>query len=199
MTEKPEFYTSDLTDDRLQTISSKLLDVLDEAHSFSESPNATAWFRGTANYGLPQGMLILMHEDDNYPWLTLANQTMDYTARIGKTLVQFVVDDPISPRKSHRLKRNSVERFQISFDLEDHINDVPLIWRFYLNPMSNGVDYSPAISLLGFDSNENAMCHWEYESVITGPVINNIPESIEIDEPVLTVRKRKEQKNQSNE
>ncbi|MDE1309335.1 hypothetical protein [Vibrio aestuarianus] len=91
MTPKPEFYAPDLTEDRLELLSEKLLDVLDEAHQFSESPNATAWFRGTANYGLPQGMLMRMHKDKSYPWLTLANQTMDYTIRVGKTLVQFIV------------------------------------------------------------------------------------------------------------
>ncbi|EKO3370781.1 hypothetical protein ORG55_000128 [Vibrio fluvialis] len=185
MTPKPEFYAPDLTEDRLELLSEKLLDVLDEAHQFSESPNATAWFRGTANYGLPQGMLMRMHEDKSYPWLTLANQTMDYTIRVGKTLVQFVVDDPHSPRKQHRLKRNTVEQYQMSLELEDNDCDVPLIWRFYLNPISNGVDYSPSVTLLGFNSNSNIVCCWEYDSIITGPIVTNKPEPVEIDEPVL--------------
>lgn len=192
MTPKPHFYSSDLSQERLQILCEKLLDVLDEAHGFSESPNATAWFRGTANYGLPQGMLIRMHHDSNYPWLTLANQTMDYTARIGRTLVQFVVDDPNILKKSHRLKRNIVERYQQSLELELQESDSPLVWRFYLNPSANGVDYSPSISLLGFDGNENIVCQWDYETLVTGPALSDAPEAVEIHEPTLIRKKDKE-------
>ncbi len=67
MTQKPELYAPDLTEERLYILSENLIDVLDEAHHYSESPNATAWFKGTANYGLPQGMLIRMHSDNAYP------------------------------------------------------------------------------------------------------------------------------------
>lgn len=38
MTIKPEFYAPDLTDERLMIICEKLLDVLDEAEGYSESP-----------------------------------------------------------------------------------------------------------------------------------------------------------------
>lgn len=194
MTQKPEFYAPDLTEERLDILSEKLLDVLHEAHQFSESPNATAWFKGTANYGLPQGMLQRMHGDKSFPWLTLANKTMDYTARVGKTLVQFVVDDPHAPRKQHRLKRSLIEQHQFSLEFEENCTDLPLIWRFYLNPNSNGVDFSPSISLVGLNSNENIVCNWEYDSVISGPVVTNKPESIEIDEPVLVRKKNKQSK-----
>lgn len=189
MSQVPEYFPDDLTCERLRIVSEKLLDVLDEAENFAQSPNATPWFKGTANYGLPQGMLKRMHEDDSYPWLTLANQTMDYTARIGNTLVQFVVDDPHSPRKVHRMKRNSVERLQFSLELEEYNKDIPLIWRFYLNPMSNGVDYSPTVSLVGFDVNENIVCLWTHEDIISSPVSNDIPKPVEIEEPVLSLKK----------
>lgn len=197
MNELPEFYSSDLTEDRLHILSENLLDVLDEAHQMSTSPNATAWFKGTANYGLPQGMLIRMHEDDSLPWLTLANQTMDYTVRVGNTLVQFVVDDPDSPRKQHRLKRNAVEQYQMSLELESHTSNQSLIWRIYMNPVSNGVDYSPAISLLGFDSNGNTLTSWEHIKPISGPALTEQPDAVEIVEPELT--RKKEKKQQSNE
>lgn len=199
MTEKPEYYASDLTEERLQILSERLLDVLDEAHAFSESPNATAWFKGTANYGLPQGMLMRMHSDKSYPWLTLANKTMDYTARIGKTPVQFVVDDPLSPHKQHRLKRNSVEQHQISLELEEYGRNLPLIWRFYLNPITNGVDYSPSVSLLGFNGNGNIVCIWEYSSVISGPIAIEKAKSVEIDEPVLTLKSKTKKEILENE
>ncbi|RCU45680.1 hypothetical protein DU002_14565 [Corallincola holothuriorum] len=198
MTEKPEFYAPDLTEERLQILSERLLEVLDEAQVYAESPNATAWFKGTANYGLPQGMLMRMHENKDYPWLTLANKTMDYAARIGGTLVQFIVDDPHASRKHHRLKRNAVERYQFSLDLEVPSGDEPLIWRFYLNPFSDGMEYSPTISLLGYDSNENIVCHWEHEVVISGPRSVDVPVAVEIEEPVLT-RKQDKQPKQANE
>ncbi len=197
MTDKPEFYASDLLQDRLVFMSEKLLEVLDEAHSYSESPNATAWFRGTANYGLAQGMLRQLHHDSNYPWLKLANQTMDYTARIGTTLVQFVVDDPHAPKKTHRLKRNEVEQYQMALQLENDPLENLLVWRFYLNPIANGVDYSPSITLLGFDSDNNVVCKWEYDSVISGPSATELPEVVEIDEPALARKKDKRQKQSS--
>lgn len=198
MTQKPEYYSRDLEEKRLNQLSKKLLDVLDEAHEYSESPNATAWFKGTANYGLAQGMLNVLHKSEDYPWITLANQTMDFTARIGHTLVQFIVDDPHTPRKQHRLKRNAVEQHQMSLNLNDDNLNTSLIWRFYLNPYSNGVDFSPSISLVGLDSNSNIVCLWEHNSIVTGPVIPVKPETIEIDEPTL-VRKDKVAKKASSE
>jgi len=197
MSQVPEDFSNDLTCERLKIVSDRLLDVLDEAENFAQSPNATAWFKGTANYGLPQGMLKRMHEDESYSWLTLANQTMDYTARIGDTLVQFIVDDPYSPKKSHRMKRNSVERLQLGLNLEEHHKDIPLIWRFYLNPMSNGVDYSPSVSLVGFDINENIVCLWTHEDTVSSPISSNIPKPVEIEEPVLSLKKSSTKK-QSN-
>jgi hypothetical protein len=61
-----------------------------------------------------------------------------------------------------------------------------------------GVDYSPSISLLGFNGNGNVICSWEYDTVVTGPVVTDKPESVEIDEPLL-VRKKKVQKKVSDE
>jgi hypothetical protein len=194
MNQVPEYFSEDLIEERLMIVSDKLLDVLDEAESFAQSPNATAWFKGTANYGLPQGMLQRMHEDDNYPWLTLANQTMDYTAKIGTTLVQFIVDDPFAPRKVHRMKRNAVERQQLGLNLEEHLVDVPLIWRFYLNPKSNGVDYSPSVSLVGFDINENIICLWEYNDTVSSALSINIAKPVEIEEPLLSLKKNDKKK-----
>ncbi|WP_236616539.1 hypothetical protein [Vibrio anguillarum] len=97
-----------------------------------------------------------------------------------------------------RLKRNAVEKHQISLELEEDYVDTPLIWRFYLNPISNGVDYSPSISFLGFNGNGNVICIWEYETVVGGPFVTDKPESVEIDEPLL-VRKKKVQKKVSDE
>lgn len=193
----PENFSVDLTEERLKIISDRLLDVLDEAENFAQSPNATAWVKGTANYGLPQGMLRLMHEDESYPWITLANQTMDYTARIGNTLVQFVVDDPHAPKKAHRVKRNAVERQQLGLELEDHNPDIPLIWRFYLNPMSNGVDYSPSVTLVGFDINENVVCMWEHEDVISSPLSGDVAQPVEIETPVVSLKRSLQKKQES--
>ncbi|GGF15614.1 hypothetical protein [Pseudoalteromonas gelatinilytica] len=198
MTQLPSNFSEDLTVQRLRVVSDKLLDVLDEANDFAQSPNATPWFKGTANYGLPQGMLKLMHEDNDYPWLTLANNTMDYTVRIGNTLVQFVVDDPYSPRKSHRKQRNAVERNQLALALEEHDQNTPLIWRFYMNPISNGIDYSPQVTLVGYDINKNIVCTWTHDDVVTGPIGSPKVQAIEIEAPVLK-RKVAEGKESSNE
>ncbi|WP_339772125.1 hypothetical protein [uncultured Paraglaciecola sp.] len=194
----PEDYSADLTNERITLVSDKLLDVLDEAENFAQSPNATAWFKGSANYGLPQGMLKRMHEDENYPWLTLANQTMDYTVKIGSTLVQFIVDDPHAPKKAHRVKRNAVERQQFGLDLEEHDFEVPLIWRFYLSPISNGVDYSPSVTLVGFDINENIVCLWEHEDVISSPLSGSIAQPVEIEVPVVALKQGSQKKQSSS-
>ena len=194
MNRVPQDYSEDLTEERIKIISDRLLDVLDEAENFAQSPNATAWFKGTANYGLPQGMLKRMHEDEDYPWLTLANQTMDYTVRVGNTLVQFIVDDPHSPKKSHRVKRNAVERQQFGLELEEPSPEIALIWRFYLNPVSNGVDYSPSVTLVGFDVNENIVCRWENESVILSPLSDTAAKPVEIAAPVVSLKQASQKK-----
>ena len=86
MSQVPEYFSDDLTCERLRIVSEKLLDVLDEAENFAQSPNATPWFKGTANYGLPQGMLMAAMAEAS---CTLS-QTLIYSFSSNQTLTPLM-------------------------------------------------------------------------------------------------------------
>lgn len=196
MMHSPDFYSKDLTQTRLRIVCENLLDAIDEAKKLTDHPLSMSWHKGTTFHAIPYGMVRHMHLDKNLDWFSLANKTMDYTARIGNTLVQFIVDDPHAPKKAHRLEKNLVERNQLSLNLDPSNNQETLVWRFYLNLNSNGVDFSPSISLLGFDYNKNIVCTWEHDvETIVGATFTKVPKASEIEEPLV---KRKAQRKLEN-
>ncbi|WP_127026155.1 hypothetical protein [Rheinheimera mangrovi] len=197
-TTQPTDFSKDLTIDRLETLCECVLDTVRESQLDASSPNDTAWTKGCLSYGRLQGLMKRLAIDKDYPWLTLANNTMDFTAKIGSTYIQFIVDDAFSPKKTHRLKTNALENMQISLDLEDNNQTLAVVWRIFVGLSDAGVGVSPSATLIGFDINQNPLCIWQYETVSKVPMGVNVVEPSEIEEPVVTRKIRKNDDNLAN-
>lgn len=175
MTEKeqrhPSFYSPDLKQEYLEDLCKEVLDVVNQAISDSSTNNDTAWTRGTLPYGRVQGLFIALHNDQSRPWFTLANATMDYTAKIGNTFIQVVTDNPDQPKKNHRLKANSIELRQWGLELEQSTKGADVLtWRLFIDKDDNDEIPTLHASLVGFDSNTNPLCIWHYGDIVVTPV-----------------------------
>lgn len=124
--------------------------------------------------------------DKSYPWLSLANKTLDFTFRIGKTLVQYVYDDYEVPKKHHRIKPNSLENTQLAlaFDLDDEL--IVASWRLYVNQEQGHNDDQLKATLVGYNINQTPVCIWSHEDTVNIPMYAERVETVDIPEPMLT-------------
>lgn len=200
MTEKeqihPSFYSLDLKQEYLEDLCKQVLDATNQAISDSSTNHDTAWTRGTLSYGRVHGLFIALHNDKTRPWFTLANSTMDYTAKIGNTFIQVVMDNPEQPKKNHRLKANSIELRQWGLELEQSTKDAEVLtWRLFIDKDDNDEIPTLYASLVGFDINTNPLCIWHYQDVVVTPVrAREFISEVNIEDVLLT-RKSNEDEN----
>jgi hypothetical protein len=183
-------FSPDLTDERLCILCDHLLDTIHNSTEDSSSVDDTPWTKGCLAYGRIQGLLKRLVSENQYVWLKLANSTMDFTAKIDSTHIQFVIDDPYNPKKSHRLQPNSVENIQLSIDLEEYEQIKVVIWRLFITIDKDNRELEPTATVVGFDSNTIELCRWEYNETIKVPVSSPLTIPAEIEEPKLQLKKR---------
>jgi hypothetical protein len=53
------------------------------------------------------------------------------------------------------------------------------------------------VSLVGFDINENIICLWEYNDTVSSALSINIAKPVEIEEPLLSLKKNDKKKKSS--
>ena len=186
----PSHYSPDLKPHYLEDICTLILEVTTKALNDASTDYDTAWTRGTLSYGRIQGLFSQLHLDPEKPWFTLANATMDFTARIGDTLVQVVMDNPYQIKKNHRLKLNNIELNQLQLNFEHPSeSDSVLTWRLFVDKDNN--DEIPAlhISLIGFDINMNKICVWHFDDTAVIPMKSqDLAAEIEIEDAPITLK-----------
>ncbi|GGQ19046.1 hypothetical protein [Shewanella litoralis] len=188
----PVDFSTDLTEERLNIVCNLCLDAIADSLIDSSSIYDTPWTKGCLAYGRLQGLVIHMAKSRDYEWIVLANKTMDFTARIGSTLVQFVVDDPYNPKKTHRLHTNSVENMQLSLDFESKARVDVATWRVFITFDKHDQQVQPSAVLVGFDFNQNPICFWNYEDTIPMPVAAELTNVVEIPEPQLARKQNRD-------
>lgn len=191
-TRQPFDFSSNLTEERLNTLCDYCLDTIADSILDSSSKHDTAWTKGCLPYGRLHGLMMDLSKNRDLPWITLANNTMDYTIRIGSTLVQFVIDDAYNPKKTHRLSKNSVENIQLSFELEQCHEIEVLVWRMFIGIDRQDHQVEPTATLVGFDPNQNPICYWHYADNTPPPVITETVKTVEIPEPMLARKQNRD-------
>lgn len=189
VTKQPVEFSVDLTEERLNILCDKCLDTIADSIKDSSSDHDTAWTKGCLSFGRLHGLMIDLSSNKDIPWLTLVNNTMDFTVRIGRTLVQFVIDDAYNPKKTHRLNTNDLESMQFSLELERHKEVEVVIWRVFIGIDRQDHQVEPTATLVGFDLNHNPICYWNFDDNVITPVISEAINVVEIPEPKL-VRKQ---------
>ncbi|HPQ95629.1 MAG: hypothetical protein KDI44_05630 [Thiothrix sp.] len=167
----PSDYAPDLKQEYLHELCNEILDVVKQALMAAGTDHDTAWTRGTLAYGRVQGFFQSLQKSRRKPWITLANKTMDFTFRIGSTCVQFVMDDPFAPRKTHRLKTNALEQLQLE-QLQLALGPEPEVaaWRLFVD--RDQEEELPGLNafLVGFDNNLSPVCVWHHDDTAAVPV-----------------------------
>ena len=187
---QPSDFSADLTDERLKIICEQVLDTVQDSIDDSSTKNDTKWTRGCLRYGRVHGLLIQLTLDKNYPWLILANKTLDFTFRVGKALVQYVYDDYEAPKKGHRIKPNTLENTQLALGLDLDEELTVASWRLYVNQELGHENEQLKATLVGYDINQTAVCIWSHEDKINIPMFAEQAEAVDIPEPMLTRKKK---------
>jgi hypothetical protein len=189
LTAPPSKFSLDLSEERLITLCDLALDTISDSIQDSGTEDDTAWTRGCLSYGRLQGLMFRLTKDKNYPWISLVNKTMDFTVRIGNTLIQFMIDDAFQPKKTHRLAANSLEDTQLSLLLESNTSLEVVTWRLFIGIDKDSFNTEPTATIVGYDINKNSICWWSYEDSIQTPISVKNTKSVEIVEPQL-IRKQ---------
>lgn len=186
----PQEYSQDLTDKRLNILCDHILDTIHDSIIDTSGKDDTAWTKGCLLYGRMQGLLRRLVTKKTYSWLSLANNTMDFTAKIGSAHIQFVIDDPYNPKKVHRLHTNSVENMQFNMALEEQEDIQVVAWRLFITIDKNNREAEPTATLMGFDLNQNELSRWEYIDTANVPMESPLTVTAEIEEPELQLKKQ---------
>jgi hypothetical protein len=189
-TQHPSFFAPKLQPEYLERICQDVVSVAYGALADASTENDTTWTRGTLLYGRVHGLFKNLSRDSSVPWLTLRNSTMDYTISINDVLFQVVMDDPEAPKKSYRLQANDVELTQMSL-FEANPEDI-VTWRLFVDNDHNFESPKLMATVVGFDINRNAICHWSHDYKAHVPVRSaHQPQAVELEDP-RPVRRNKD-------
>jgi hypothetical protein len=190
----PSFYDPELSQERLVELCNEVLDVVTDAFQATNTNYDTRWTRGVLIYGRVQGYFRHLHQFRCKSWLTLEADTMDFTFKIGSTLIQFVRDDFLAPKKTHRLKANSTEQMSLDF-LSDTQQFQPItVWRLFVDNSQEDDLMGLDAALVGFDDNQTPVCVWRYKDVASIPVTTvEKPAAVEIDDADVVRRDTNDQ------
>lgn len=183
---QPYDFSEDLTEERLRVVCDLVLDTVQDSIEDSGTKHDTAWTRGCLRYGRVQGLFSQLTLDKDYPWISLANSTMDFTFKIGNTHVQYIYDDYECPKKIHRLRPNAIENMQLEIAFETEEKPEVLTWRLFVH-QDLDEDFSELkATLVGYDINQSPICTWFFEDKANVPVLAERAETVELPEPLLT-------------
>jgi hypothetical protein len=190
----PSFYDPELSQERLVELCNDILDVVTGAREITNTDYDTPWTKGTLVYGRVQGFFKHSNKLQSKPWLRLANDTMDFTFKIGSTLIQFMTDDPYAPKKMHRLKANSIEQMSLDFSSNQQLSQPVIVWRLFVDNLQNDDLIGLNAVLVGFDDSQTPVCVWRYKDVASIPVTTvEKPAAVEIDDPDVVRRDTNDQ------
>lgn len=153
----PSVFFSQLTDDRLAIVGSRLLDVRFNTLREMTSPYDDRYTRETAIYGRQRNMLIELARSGAHEWFAVTHVGMDVTGTLAGIPFRFFTDDPRSPQKDGFFKRNAAD------DLFAPDQTRPVIFRFVIEPAVSDDD-DDRLFLIGFNELQEPVCEWAYRA-----------------------------------
>lgn len=149
----PTRFYPELSDNRLQEIAIKLLDMRYSTFREMNSPFDDNYTRETAVFGRSKNMLINMALSGEYDWMSLKHAGMDVTFNIGRVPCRFFRDDPSSPEKAGFFRRNVVDDL-FSVDEQD-----PVMWRFVVEKALTEDD-EDQVFFVGYNVYQEKVSEW---------------------------------------
>lgn len=170
----PSNFYAELSDDRLRTIATALLDMRFLTKQVLSSPYDDNYTRESATFGRSRNKLIEMAMSGEYPWMQLTNAGMDVTFDIGSVPCRFFRDDPNHPEKSGFFRRNSADML---FDSDE---DAPVMWRFVIEKAMTEED-EDLVYFVGYNVFQEKVSQWVFRPSM--PLMH----SVDRDVPAATI------------
>lgn len=161
----PTTFYPELSDERLRSIATKLLDMRYSTLREMNSPFDDNYTRETATFGRSRNMLIEMAQSQQYDWMSLKNAGMDITFNIGQVPCRFFRDDPNSPEKGGFFRRNAVD------DLFEPDDQRPVMWRFVLEKALTSDD-DDRVFFIGYNVFQEKISEWMYRA--SAPMLHSV-------------------------
>lgn len=165
----PSSFYTDLTDDRLGVVASRLLDLRYSTLREMTSPYDDNYTREGSIFGRSRNMLIDLALRGGLSWMELINPGMDVTFRIGQVPCRFFRDDPNHPEKSGFFKRNAVD------DLFAVDESQPVMWRFVVE-RALGEEGDDRVHFVGYNVYQEKVSEWVYQS--SAAVLHSVDQSV---------------------
>lgn len=149
-----------LTSDRLQVVSSWLLEELYATEDDLSRPTDSGYTRGCTTFGRQRKRILAEALAGKYIWMGLANSNNDIVFTIGGVPCRFSNDDPANPSKDAVLTAN---RYQMDF-LEFASKGEPGRFCFVIDRGHDGTA-EPRVEFLGFTPSGEVACRWVSDKV----------------------------------
>lgn len=164
MISDPTLFSPDLSTDRLNVISSLLLDARYKALHDANTELDDRYTKGCLAFGRQRQAILKAWNNPLYPWLSISHAGTDLLFKIGTVLTRFFTDDATNPRKLPVRFPTYAESTQLNL-FEPSSQDV-VLWRFILEPAFTE-DHDDAVFFIGINSYNEVLCRWKYERSAT--------------------------------
>ncbi len=185
----PANFNAELTSDRLQAISSWLLEELYATEDDLSRPTDSGYTRGCTTFGRQRSRILAEATSGKHTWIGLANSNNDIVFTIGGVPCRFSNDDPANPSKDAVLTTN---RYQMDF-LEFASKGEPGRFCFVIDRGNDGAA-EPRVEFLGFTPNGEVACRWVSDTVRVLRLEGEQPlaPSIHVNKPQVVPKRRDE-------
>ena len=156
----PANFNPELTSDRLQVVSSWLLEELYATEDDLSRHTDNGYTRGCTTFGRQRNRILAEAQSGKHDWIGLANSYNDIVFTIGGVPCRFSNDDPANPSKDAVLTAN---RYQLNF-LEFASKGEPGRFCFVIDRGHDGVA-EPRVEFLGFTPSGEPACRWVSDKV----------------------------------
>lgn len=156
----PAEFNPELTSDRLQVVSSWLLEELYATEDDLSRPTDSGYTRGCTTFGRQRNRILAEAVAGKHTWMGLANSNNDTVFTIGGVPCRFSNDDPANPSKDAVLTAN---RYQMDF-LEFASKGEPGRFCFIVDRGQDGTA-EPRVEFLGFTPSGEVACRWVSDKI----------------------------------
>lgn len=185
----PAIFNSELSSDRLESVSQWLLDELYATEDDLSRPTDNGYTRGCTTFGRQRNRIIAEALSARHAWLGLPNSNNDLVFTIGEVPCRFSNDDPSNPSKDAVLTAN---RYQMDF-LEFATDSEPARFCFIIDRGRDGAA-EPRVEFLGFTPSGAIACRWVSNAVRVLRVEGQqtLPQAVDVAKPQVAPKRRDE-------
>jgi hypothetical protein len=185
----PASFNAELSSDRLEAVSTWLLDELYATEDDLSRPTDNGYTRGCTTFGRQRNRIISEALSGKHAWLGLPNSNNDLVFTVGGVPCRFSNDDPSNPSKDAVLTAN---RYQMDF-FEFAVRGEPARFCFIIDRGHDGAA-DPRVEFLGFVPSGEVACRWVSSTVRVLRLEGQQPlaPTVQVNKPQVAPKRRDE-------